>query len=52
MELNEKLYKVYCGTNGKWYTFRDKFRAENLVNKLREMNYRYELVEVVKPQHK
>lgn len=50
MKNNKKtLYKIYCGTNGKWYTFHDKTKAENLMNKLKACNFHTEMI-VIEPQ--
>ena len=43
MKNQANIYKVYCGTNGKWYTFTDEKKAELLMNKLRLNNFYCEM---------
>ena len=40
------LYKVYCGKNGKWYTYKSKEKAEILFKNLSLQNY-HTILEVV-----
>jgi hypothetical protein len=50
MKNNKTLYKVYCGTNGKWYTFYDKSKAKNLIDKLKACNFYTELITIEPPK--
>ena len=44
--MKKILYKVYCGKNGKFYTYIEKSKAENLFYKLSNQNYRTELIKI------
>lgn len=44
--MNKTLYKVYCGNNGKWYTYRTLLQAENLFYKLSNQNYKTKLIKI------
>ena len=44
----EKIYwKVYCGTNGKTYTFKSEIKAKNLFNEMMMLNRHTRLYKVV-----
>lgn len=44
--MTDTLYKVYCGTNGRWYTFKDPVKAKDMQLRLMERNYHTEMVVV------
>lgn len=37
--MTKTIYKVYCGKNGKYYTYLSLVKAENLFTKLMLQNY-------------
>lgn len=40
------IFKVYCGKNGKTYTYLSQAKAEHLFNSLVEQNYRTNIVKI------
>lgn len=46
MSDNKVLYKVYCGKNGKTYTYLSQTKAEQLFNSLVEQNYRSNIIKI------
>lgn len=46
MSENKVLYKVYCGKNGKTYTYLSQAKAERLFNSLAEQNYRTNITKI------
>lgn len=40
------LYKVYCGKKGKFYTYKDKIKAENLFNIMFNQNYHTYIIKI------
>ena len=50
--MSNVIYKVYCGSNGKWYTYKSFSQAENLYSKLVMQNYHTQLIEIQDKQSK
>lgn len=46
--MSKTIYKVYCGKNGKVYTYKEKSKAENLFYKLINQNYKTTLIKIEK----
>ena len=44
--MNKVIYKVYCGKNGKFYTYKDKIKAENLFYRLSNQNYHSYIIKI------
>lgn len=44
--MSQILYKVYCGKNGKFYTYKEKAKAESLFYKLCNQNYRTQIIQI------
>lgn len=40
------LYKVYCGKNGMFYTYKEKSKAENLFNIMSTQNYHTYIIKI------
>lgn len=44
--LNNVIYKVYCGQNGKFYTYKEKAKAESLFTKLSLKNWHTYIIKI------
>lgn len=44
--MSKTIYKVYCGKNGKFYTYKDKIKAEDLFYKLSNQNYKTKIIKI------
>lgn len=44
--MEKVIYKVYCGSNGKWYTFLNYQKAKDLFNSQYYSNKHTKLIEI------
>lgn len=44
--METAIFKVYCGRNGKYYTFLNESKARDLYNKMLLSNYRTKLIKI------
>jgi len=44
--MTKTIYKVYCGSNGKYYTYLSLVKAESLFTRLMLQNYKTSIDEI------
>ena len=50
--MTKTIYKVYCGSNGKFYTYLSLVKAESLFTRLMLQNYKTSIDEIKNGQTK
>lgn len=48
--MKKVIYKVYCGKNGKFYSYNSEQKALNLYDSLIEQNYRTYIIKITNGQ--